>query len=315
MREPRPHRKRVPLSLAVVALAILVIVGTWGWSATTGRAATQYVTTTVVRGTLTVAVEGNGSVACEHSAAVDPPLAGTVSELTASLGSHVATDDILFVIDNPDLDANVAQARAQYRSAQSSLLKASQTRAQASRQKVSTVLQAKSQYLQAQSATAKAKQAYASAQAAPADSLSLEAAQSAWEAAVAAEQSARLAYLQAADGAIENYAYADAAYNAAASLRTSAKLAYSNAVAAAKKRTVRAPISGYVTTLSIQNGDQLGSGSRTVTTPTGSSASAPMVISDLSSLQAQVRISETDRSVIQLGQKRRHVRRDCLARR
>ena len=79
-----------------------------------------------------MAVSANGSVVSANSSAVDPGVSGTVTELNVSLGSNVKKGDTLFVIDNPDLDASVVQAKASYQNAQSSMAKAKQTKTQAS---------------------------------------------------------------------------------------------------------------------------------------------------------------------------------------
>jgi len=152
----------------------------------------------------------------------------------------------------------------------------------------------------AKSSAARAEQALNAANAAePVDPLSVEAAQAAYDAAAISEKSARTTYLQAKGLASQNYDAAVKSYNAAVTSAQSAHLNYDNAVANADKRTVTAPISGYVTTLSVRNGDQLGSSSTKSasggTTNSSSSGSTPIVISDLSELEAAVQISETGR--------------------
>lgn len=72
-------------------------------------------------------------------------------------------------------------------------------------------------------------------------------------------------------------------------------------------RTVTAPIDGTITTLSIKNGDQLGSGSSSSTSSSSSSGSSssstPIVIADLSTLKAEVSINEVDASSVKTDQK------------
>ena len=103
------------------------------------------------------------------------------------------------------------------------------------------------------------------------------------------------------------------AYTAAVTGQESAYLNYEQAKTNADQRTVTAPISGYITTLSINNGDQVSGGSSSsasrstsgasaaVSSGTGS-ANAPVVITDLSALQASVQIAETDRPKVAQGQ-------------
>ena len=308
MAEPRPRRKRGgPWGLIAIVAVVVVVAAFLVWSAIGKQgSATRYVTQSASRGTLTVAVAGNGSVVSANTAAVDPGVSGTVTQLNVKLGGKVKKGDVLFVIDNPDLDASVSQARSQYLSAKSSLAKASQALTQARQQKTATVVQAKSQYLQAQAATAKAKQAYNAVNHPLFDPLSIKAAKASWQAAVLSERSAKTSYHQAEDNAEQNYSAAESAYAASSSSKHSAELSYDNASTNSDKRTVLAPIGGYVTTLSIQNGDQLGSSSsRTsgTSTTSSSSGSTPIVISNLSALQAQVQIAETDRPNVKRGQK------------
>ncbi len=70
-------------------------------------------------------------------------------------------------------------------------------------------------------------------------------------------------------------------------------------------RTVTAPIDGTITTLSIKNGDQLGSsGSSSSSSSSGSSSSStPIVIADLSTLKAEVSINEVDATSVKADQK------------
>jgi len=299
---PRPRRRNRLIAFAVLA----VVAASSGYllyaSSSNSGSDTHYVTEQVSRGTLTVAVAGNGSLVSDQSAAVDPSVSGTVSQLDVAAGERVSEGDVLFVIMNPDLDAAVAQAKAQYRAAQSAVLKAAQARDLAQEQRTAGIALAKAQYLQAKSARIKARQAYDIA-AAGTDSMATEAARASWQAAVASEQSAEESYDDAVPNAQVEYAIALGAFEAASSARESARLALDVGTANAERRTVRAPISGYVTALSLQNGDQLGTGSRAAAQTDGASASAPVVISDLSSLHAQVRIAEGDRLKVRRGQK------------
>lgn len=96
---------------------------------------------------------------------------------------------------------------------------------------------------------------------------------------------------------------------AAQASKKASLLSYQQAQQTAAQRTVKAPISGYVTSLNVQNGDQVGGGStsRSGTAASSSSSSgsssAPVIISDLSSLHAVVQIAETDRPKVKIGQR------------
>ncbi|MEI8082259.1 MAG: efflux RND transporter periplasmic adaptor subunit, partial [Actinomycetes bacterium] len=121
---------------------------------------------------------------------------------------------------------------------------------------------------------------------------------------------AKANYDSACKIAQQGYDAAVKSYNASVTSQQSAYLGYQNAKDNAGKRTVVAPIDGYVTTLSIRNGDQLGSTSSSRSTSSGggttastsNSSTTPIVISDMSALQAQVQIAETDRPKVKQGQ-------------
>jgi multidrug efflux pump subunit AcrA (membrane-fusion protein) len=100
----------------------------------------------------------------------------------------------------------------------------------------------------------------------------------------------------------------------------SAYAEYQQAKETAAERTVKAPIDGTITTVSVTNGDQLGSSggssnsssganssssssSTSSTASSASSSSAAIVIDDLSSLKASVSINEVDATSVQAGQK------------
>jgi len=293
--------------MVALVVAVLAIAGFLVYSAVGKRSSTtRYITAQASRGTLTVAVAGNGNVVSANSAAVDPGVSGTVTMLSVSLGSKVKKGQRLFVIDNPDLDASVMQAKGNYQQSLSSLTKAAQGKTQARQQKMSSVAQAKIAYLQAKGSVAKAEQSLNQAKSAtPSDPLSIEAAQASYDAAVIARKSAKTAYNQAEDIAEQNYSAAVRSYEAALTSKNSSYLNYQNAIANADMRIVTAPIGGYVTTLSIRNGDQLGSAASSTRTSgtTSGSSTTPIVIADLSQLQAQVQIAETDRPKVKTGQK------------
>lgn len=255
------RRRRIPWGYIALLVAVLAVAGYLVYSAVGRSGGTvRYVTQAAARGTLTVAVAGNGSVVSDKSSTVDPNISGTVTQLQVALGGHVKTGQLLFVVDSPQQDANVAQARASYKQSISSVEKAEQS-----------VMQADN------------------------DLDTLRSKQASNPAAVTDAQ---------IDIATQNVEAADTGLSAAKSSRTASLLNYRQAQATAAQRRVTASTDGYVTTLNVQNGDQLGT-SRTSSTAAASSSSggsAPIVISDLSMLQAQVQIAETDRPKVKLGQ-------------
>lgn len=321
MTEPRARRSRNnQWGMIAAGVVVLVVAGFLVWSVVGKKSsATQYVTSAVTRGTLTVAVAGNGNVVSHSSASVNPPISGTVTQLSVSLGSKVKKGDVLFVVDNPDLDASVAQSKSSYQNAQAGTLKARQAETQADLSLSTGVLQAKQALQQAQAQVYGAQVSYykLTNPAYPgytpgASTQQIAAAKSTLDAANTNLKTAQKNYDWACHLQEEGHAAAAKSLTAAKTGQNASYLSYQNAILNADKRTVVAPIDGYVTTLSINNGDQLGSSSSSSgaakTTGTGavstsSSSSTPIVISDLSTLQAQVQIAETDRPKVKTGQK------------
>jgi len=310
--------------LIAAAVVVVLIAGFLVFRAIGPKSSkTTYMTQSATTGMLTVAVSANGSVVTANSSAVDPGVSGTVTKLDVSLGSHVTKGDTLFVIENSDLDASVVQAKASYQNAQSSVSKAKQSKTQASVSKNTNVTQTKGQYQSAQASVEKADQAQIQAgidlstAIAGGDSAKIEMAQEnydaaaySYKAAVNSRKTAKANYDSARTLAQQGYDAAVKSYNASVTSQESAYLGYQNAKDNADKRTVVAPIDGYVTTLSVRNGDQLGSSASArsttagggTTASTSNSSTTPIVISDLSALQAQVQIAETDRPKVKQGQ-------------
>lgn len=326
MTEPRARRSRnVPWGMIAVVVVVLVVAGYLVWSVIGKKSATtQYVTAQPTRGTLTISVAGNGSVASQNSASVNPPISGTVTQLSVSLGSKVKKGDVLFVVDNPDLDASVEQAKASYQNAQASTLKAEQSEEQADVSLKTGVQQAKQALQQAQSQVYSSEAAYYKLTVSSypgytpgASKEQVNAAKSSLAAAKTSLKTAQANYEHACTLQEQGHAAAAKSYAAALTSQSSAYTSYKNAKANADKRVVTAPIDGYITTLAVNNGDQLGSSSSSSSrsssaanssassgsSSSSSSGSAPIVISDLSQLEAQIQIAETDRPKVKAGQK------------
>jgi HlyD family secretion protein len=295
---------------------VVLIAGYLVWSVVGKKSsAAHYVTAQPTRGTLTVAVAGNGSVVSRSSASVNPAISGTVAELGVNLGSKVKKGEVLFVIENTALDADITDSKASYQQAKASTLKAEQAETQADLSLSTAVLQAKQSLQQAKAsvdnaevALTKAKRTY------PRDQNAIDAAQHSLAAAKTGQSAAQKSYDRACRIQREGHAAAEESYTAARTAQSASYLKYQQAKDNADQRTVTAPISGYVTTLGITNGDQIGSSSSSSSRSSGSSAggsttsasgsaSTPIVISDLSSLEAQVQIAETDRPKVKSGQK------------
>jgi len=264
----------IAVGVVVVAVAAFLV-----WSVIGKKAATsQYVTAQPTRGTLTVAVAGNGNVVSQNQASVSPGISGTVTQLGVGLGTKVKAGEVLFVINNASLDAAVTQAKAQVASSRMAVTKAQTT--------------------------------------VPFSADGLASAKHSLTAAKAGQDVAQENYEHACEIQREGHAAAQESYDAAVTAQKASLAQYDQARTNANQRTVTSPIDGYVTTLSINNGDQIGNssssgsssktssgGSSGTSTSSSSSNSTPIVISDLSQLQAQVQIAETDRPKVKLGQK------------
>ena len=321
MREPRARRSRNgQWGMIAAGVVVVLVAGYLVWSVVGKKsAAAQYVTAQPTRGTLTVAVAGNGTVVSKKSASVSPGISGTVTQLSVSVGAKVKKGEVLFVIDNPALDANVTQARSSYQQAKSTTLKAQQTETQADVSLRTGVLQAKQALQQAKASVANAKIALKKAQTAvPYDPIAVDGARDTLDAANTGQKTAQKNYDSACRIQREGHAAAEASYQAARTAQSASYMSYQQAITNANERSVTSPINGFVTTLSINDGDQLGNSSSsqmsssrtsggtsggTSSSSSGSSASTPIVISDLSALQAQVQIAETDRPKVKIGQK------------
>lgn len=320
--EPRKRRSRKgQWGMVAIAVVVVLVAGFLVWSVVGKKSsATRYITSQPTRGTLTLAVAGNGNVISKNSASVNPPISGTVTELSVSLGSKVKKGDVLFVIDNASLDASVKSAKSNYQSAKASTLKAEQSELQADVSLKTGVLQAKQSLEQAKASVANAETALTKAETAvPYSANDVTAAKHSLNAAKLGRETAQKNYDHACELQRDGHAAAQESYDSAVTAQSASYMNYQQAIKNADQRTVTSPISGYITTLNITNGDQIGSGTSSTSSSSrstggssssgssssssSSSNSTPIVISDLSSLEAQVQIAETDRPKVKLGQK------------
>lgn len=90
---------------------------------------------------------------------------------------------------------------------------------------------------------------------------------------------------------------ADQAIDVAEQNVAASGLSYRKTVNDAKKRQVTAPLDGTVNEINIKNGDDLSKIS------SGSSKVSPMIVGDLNTLKASVKVNEVDISKISIGQK------------
>jgi RND family efflux transporter MFP subunit len=92
---------------------------------------TSYTTATVERSTMSVTVSGSGNGVVADATQVQPDITGTVKNLSVKLGDEVEKGDLLFKIENSDLDAAVERAHTSYLQSKQQLLQAKQTLADA----------------------------------------------------------------------------------------------------------------------------------------------------------------------------------------
>jgi multidrug efflux pump subunit AcrA (membrane-fusion protein) len=131
-----------------------------------------------------------------------------------------------------------------------------------------------------------------------------------------AQTASKITYLdiRAAKQAVES---AELSVTAAQTQVTEAQMALERAKENAAKRTVTAPISGTVTSLTVANGDTIGASTSsagassegaqntnaTGSTSSGTTGSSVMTITDLGSFTASVTLAENDISSVEVGQK------------
>lgn len=84
----------------------------------------QYVAQAAENGTLVVSVSGTGNAALGSSYDVTPSVSGVVRELSVKVGDTVTEGQVLFTLENDQLDMNVISAQASYDQARASLLNA-----------------------------------------------------------------------------------------------------------------------------------------------------------------------------------------------
>lgn len=261
------------------AAIVLLVAGTGAYAAYAmwpEKSATTYTTSAARTGTLTVAVSATGNTAAAKSSTVDPGISGTVASLKVGLGDSVKKGQVLFTVVNDDLDAAINRAYSSYVQSQGQLEQAKLT-----------LLQAKQSLWDLQHPTATSSTTTAGG---------------------GGQTSTTASTPTASDIAMakQKVVIAENGVTSAKANRSSAKVACQQAKDTAVKRTVKAPISGVITSLNIQDGDQLGSssssgGSSSMGTSSGSSS--PIVLTDLASMLAEVAVNEVDYPNLKVGQK------------
>ena len=109
----RFRTRRSRITLAVVCIVVLALAAFFVYRGVSGTAtaAPTYTTGTAQKMTLTSSVSGTGNIEYPNTASVSPKVAGTVKDFSLKLGDTVKEGQVLFALDNPQLDVDVANAQ------------------------------------------------------------------------------------------------------------------------------------------------------------------------------------------------------------
>lgn len=119
---------------AVLGLITVVVGGYFWWSnrSSSGSAGTvKYTTAVVEKGTISASISGSGNVTVDQQATIDPTISGTVTGLSVSVGDAVKKGQVLFSIENDQLDVNLANAAASLKQAENAVFLANIAKDQA----------------------------------------------------------------------------------------------------------------------------------------------------------------------------------------
>ena len=116
-------RWRRPQVLAPVAVLLAAIIGVSIWATTRSSASTTSSTTLVAAssGTVRQTVTASGTIEPAHEADLSFAVSGTVTSVSAQVGSKVAAGQVLATVDPSDLQASVDSAQASLDAANATL--------------------------------------------------------------------------------------------------------------------------------------------------------------------------------------------------
>lgn len=186
MRERKARKKkRLIRRLVAVVVVVLVVVGFVVWrnvksDASDGMMVTP--TSQVEQGTFEEKVSASGSIEPISSTVVTPQIDGTIGEVKVQEGSTVNAGDVLFTINNDQLDQDVDKAALALRVAQTGL-RSAQTQVNQLNEQIAAGEQDEDQY---DAAVAAADQLPAAQNAVESAQLDVQQAQAAYDQAVAA---------------------------------------------------------------------------------------------------------------------------------
>jgi len=287
-------------------------------------------TATVEHGTFNDIIETSGKLAALEQVTVSPEVDGTVAEVLVDEGDTVTAGQVLFTIDNPDLDRQVESAERNLESAKlarsnayTAYYSAKDTRDDAHKAWENAQASGNDTNVRAATTRDQARAAYNAAVANPAAAPSPTAAPSAatnpltgvpytaldvsqlyqaWSQADAAVAQAGASGAQSVDGAWSQYEAADTAVCTAWTQVEAADLQVEEASAAvdaatdlAAKRQVTSSIAGQVVLSNIERGTKLST--------LATSGKVPMQVSNTTQLLVEVEINEIDVLEVEVGQK------------
>lgn len=301
MRKPAKRRTRKYVGIAVAIVVVIAAVLAWLFFFRGGTSSgLTYKAGTAETKTITSSISGTGNVSLSDVSSVSPSVSGTVTGLSAKVGDKVTAGQVLFTIENDQLDIDVANARNSYNSA------------------VLNVEKARLSVLQAEKSLADLQQKYTDQ-----STTTTTEATTTTTGPGGGSGSTTSSTITKLDIQIQqaNVTSAQLQYTSAQTSVKSAKLSLDQAEEKADSRSVTAPISGVITSLNVQNGDSVGSSSSSssssnaasgastgaatgaASSSSSSSSSAALVITNGAAFNIPVTISESDISSVKVGQK------------
>jgi HlyD family secretion protein len=308
--ESRSSKKRRKRRLRIAIASILVVIlAIFAWFTIPLLFAEQQqvtaVTTDVVRrDTFVNTITASGSLAAAEQVTITSEIMGTVSDVKVSEGDSVQKGQLLFVLDNPDLDRQVEAAQRALDATNLSLRAAIQARDDANRQSASAWQNYNDVKAQVDAALALAEAARAAADAARASATGAAAATSQNIPAVTGteEQSFdEAAAKREIDAAYQAACAADSAVFGAQQQIESVNMQITEAQAnldatkaQLEKRNVTSPISGQVIAQNLERGMDI----KTLS----DSGRFPMQVADRSKMSVTINVNETDILKLAVGQ-------------
>jgi RND family efflux transporter MFP subunit len=110
--------------ISTIILIIILFIGYWGYNkiaSTTGE--TQYITTTVQKGTIVSSITASGQIESSNQVNLTPKVSGTVTYVKVKAGDKVVKGETLFSIDNTTAQKSVRDAEISLQNANLALQK------------------------------------------------------------------------------------------------------------------------------------------------------------------------------------------------